>query len=155
MNIRILSKKKILLFLLFSLISTAVYTLTTLPRCSVIINNSDKDVIKVEAEVADTPAARTMGLMYRKELPENNGMLFVFERDQKLTFWMKNVPIPLSIAYIDSEYIIRDILDMAPMDENRLYHSSVKVRYALEVNRGFFERHKIRKGDRIIIKDCQ
>jgi uncharacterized membrane protein (UPF0127 family) len=73
-------------------------------------------------------------------------MLFVFERDQQLSFWMKNTLIPLSIAYIASDGRITEIRDMYPHDENSV-HSSRSVRYALEVPQGCFGRAGIRPGD--------
>jgi uncharacterized membrane protein (UPF0127 family) len=84
--------------------------------------------------------------MYRKSLPDGEGMIFVFERDQQLSFWMKNTLIPLSIAYITSDGRITEIRDMYPHDENTV-QSSRSVRYALEVPQGWFGRAGIRPGD--------
>jgi uncharacterized membrane protein (UPF0127 family) len=73
-------------------------------------------------------------------------MLFIFENDQMLSFWMKNTPTPLSIAYIDYAGRIRDILDMTPYSLADI-NSTVSVRYALEVPQGWFDRAGISKGD--------
>ena len=88
--------------------------------------------------------------MYRRKLPEGKGMLFVFERDQILSFWMKNTFIPLSIAFIASDGRIINIRDMEPQSLSAV-KSSRSVRYALEVPQGWFIRQGIREGDRIIL----
>jgi uncharacterized membrane protein (UPF0127 family) len=92
--------------------------------------------------------------MFRSRLEKDSGMLFVFDREQMLDFWMKNTSIPLSIAYIDSEGIIREIYDMKPLDISVSYPSKYPARYALEVNRGWFSRKGIRKGSRLILNGC-
>jgi uncharacterized protein len=97
-------------------------------------------------EIAANTATRARGLMHRTELPEQHGMLFVFQDDQYRSFWMKNTPLPLSIAYIDQNGIITDILDMTPFSEEPV-PSSRPVRYALELNRNEFARFGIRPGD--------
>jgi uncharacterized membrane protein (UPF0127 family) len=99
-------------------------------------------------EVARSEAERRKGLMGRETLPWNEGMLFVFESDQVLTFWMKNTKIPLSIAFMDQKGQVRDILDMIPYDESPVSSTGL-CRYALEVNRGFFEECGLVPGDRI------
>jgi uncharacterized protein len=115
---------------------------------TVIIGASEGERVEVRVEIADDPFERARGLMYRKELREDRGMLFDFPREQPLSFWMKNTRIPLSIAYIDSEGRITDILDMKPLDdEPPHYVSSEPVQYALEVNQGFFEERGVRVGD--------
>jgi uncharacterized membrane protein (UPF0127 family) len=104
----------------------------------------------MKAEVALSPAEREKGLMFRKSLPEGTGMLFVFETDQRLAFWMKNTQIPLSIAYISSDGTIRQILDLEPHSlEGR--ESERSVRYALEAPRGWFERAGAAVGDTIAL----
>ena len=99
-------------------------------------------------EVADTPETQARGLMYRKELAENRGMLFVFDRDRHPSFWMKNTEIPLSLAYIAKDGEIKEIFDLIP-GSLRQVDSNFAVRYALEVNRGAFERLGIGPGYRI------
>ena len=90
--------------------------------------------------------------MFRKNIPEGTGMLFVFEKEQLLTFWMKNTPTPLSIAYIDSNGIIKDIFDMQPLSLETIA-STTKVRYALEVPQGWFAKEGIEVGDSLKITD--
>jgi uncharacterized protein len=99
-------------------------------------------------EVARSEAERRKGLMGRKTLPWNEGMLFVFESDQELTFWMKNTQIPLSIAFLDHQGWVRDIFDMIPYDESPVSSTS-PCRYALEANKGFFAECGLVPGDRI------
>lgn len=96
-------------------------------------------------EVVNTPTDRARGLMYRKHLAENEGMLFVFSEPDYLSFWMKNTWIPLSIAYFNRDKRITDIHDMKPNQTTELYHSSEKALYALEVNQGWFAKRKIGK----------
>lgn len=88
--------------------------------------------------------------MERKNIPAGTGMVFIFERDQILNFWMKNTPTPLSIAYIDSRGTIRDIFDMTPFSLSSVT-STVSVRYALEVPQGWFAKNGIKPGDRVSI----
>ena len=100
-------------------------------------------------EVVDTVETRTRGLMERTELAERHGMLFVFETSEQRSFWMKNTPLPLSIAYIDERWTIREIHDMEPYSLEPVA-SRTAARYALEVNQGAFERLGIEAGDRIV-----
>jgi uncharacterized protein len=121
---------------------------TTSALRPVIIDTSGGKKVEVQVEVADDVAEQAKGLMYRKALGEDRGMLFVYPDERKLSFWMKNTLIPLSIAYIDSEGRIVDILDMKPLDDKPPhYTSSEPVQYALEVNQGFFEKVGVKVGD--------
>jgi hypothetical protein len=104
--------------------------------------------VSINAELAVTPAQQQQGLMHRRELRDGNGMLFIFERDQILSFWMKNTYIPLSIAYILSDGRILEIHDLEPGNLNPV-RSSRSARYALEVPQGWFDRAKIGPGDRL------
>src|SRR5215210_2053596 len=115
---------------------------------TVAITSSDGTRTEVEVEIADDDAERQRGLMERTALAENAGMLFVFDREQALSFWMRNTLIPLSIAYIDSEGRIVDIQDMQPLDETS-HPSAEPAQYALEVNQGFFAERGIEVGDEV------
>ena len=101
------------------------------------------------AEVVSKPEDRALGLMFRRSLAPDSGMLFMFDEDEFQRFWMKNTLIPLSIAYITSDSLISDILEMAPLDTATPYVSSRPVRYALEMNSGWFQSHGIRAGDTV------
>jgi uncharacterized protein len=99
--------------------------------------------------VADTPQVSENGLMFRDSLPEDRGMLFVFEQPKTASFWMRNTKIPLSIAYVDSTGKILEIESMKPFDETVVPSVSDQVSYALEVNQGWFGRHGIAPGAKI------
>lgn len=107
----------------------------------------------IQVEIADTPQLSSRGLMFRQKLPENQGMLFIFQGDQLRSFWMKNTFIPLSIGFFSSKKVLVDIQDMEPakseMDQNpKSYLSRSPAQYALEVNQGWFQKNKIKLGDR-------
>jgi uncharacterized membrane protein (UPF0127 family) len=102
----------------------------------------------IQAEVANTDQTRERGLMFRKPLDGNDGMLFVFEQPDKQCFWMHNTPQPLSIAFIGDDGTIVNIEDMAPETDDT--HCSRKpVRYALEMAQGWFGDHGISAGKKI------
>lgn len=103
----------------------------------------------LQVELATTPAQRAQGLMFRTDLAENVGMLFVFPDDAPRSFWMQNTPLPLSIAFIDAEGRIVNIADMQPFDDRTLHPSDGPARYALEVNQGWFAQRGIGPGDRV------
>jgi len=103
------------------------------------------DIYVIEAEVADTPATREIGLMWRKFMPQGAGMLFLFDRSATHCMWMKNTLIPLSVAFIDERGRIVNIADMQPQTE--ISHcASRPARYALEMNLGWFKRRGIAAG---------
>lgn len=110
------------------------------------IIRSDGTSVSVIAEMAVKVEDRNYGFMNRKRIPDGTGMLFVFENDQILHFWMKNTPHPLSIAYITSDGKIKDIFDMTPFSLSDVT-SSGYVRYALEVPQGWFQRENVQPGD--------
>ena len=114
------------------------------------LKRSDGSTVSVRAEIASTPAQQSRGFMNRKNIPDGTGMLFVFDKDERLRFWMKDTPHPLSIAYIDSSGRIRDIYDMTPFSLAPV-ESSVSVRYALEVPQGWFDRVNIKVGDTLAL----
>ena len=103
----------------------------------------------IGAEVVSRPVERSLGLMFRTELARDSGMLFVFEVEDTFRFWMKNTYLPLSIAYIDKQGIISDILEMAPLDTTTRYAPSRPVPYALEMNAGWFTTNGVKPGDTV------
>jgi uncharacterized membrane protein (UPF0127 family) len=116
---------------------------------TVTIAASGGEEVEVRVEIADDAFERARGLMERTALAEDRGMLFVYPKEERLSFWMRNTLIPLSIAFIDSEGRIVDIQNMKPLDdEPPHYVSSEPARYALEVNRGFFRERGVKVGDR-------
>jgi len=104
------------------------------------------DSARLHVEIVQDPASRQKGLMHRQSLPEDQGMLFVFEHPQYMSFWMRNTFIPLDIAFIDADGRIVDIQSMAPLDETKQYISAAPALYALEVNQGWFKKHGIKAG---------
>jgi uncharacterized membrane protein (UPF0127 family) len=106
--------------------------------------------VTVKAELAVSPEEQATGLMFRKSLADGRGMLFVYEDDRRLSFWMKNTLIPLSIAYLAADGTIREIHDMEP-HSLKAVSSTRSVRYALEVPRGWFDRAGLAVGDRFEI----
>lgn len=104
--------------------------------------------IALECEIARTEKEQQKGYMGRKSIEDGSGMLFAFTADQKMLFWMKDTPHALSIAYIDSAGIIREIYDMTPFSLE-VIESERSLRYALEVPQGWFSRVGIAVGDRL------
>jgi len=98
-------------------------------------------------EVARTTAQRERGLMERTNLGPRDGMIFVFDRDDHLSFWMKNTPTALSIAFLSVEGKILQIEDMQPLSET-IVRSRLSARYALEMRQGAFADLGIKEGDR-------
>ena len=121
-----------------------------LPAKDIKIIRQDGTEFIVNAEIAEKAEDRNHGFMERKNIPDGTGMLFVFEKDQILSFWMKNTPHPLSIAYIDSKGKIRNIYDMTPYSLSSIV-STVSVRYALEVPQGWYKKNGITEGDTVVI----
>lgn len=122
--------------------------------CTLRAIDRDGRAVALTVEIADTERLRMTGLMHRKELPRGRGMLFVFDREQRMNFWMKNTLIPLSIAYIDRDGVIREIYDMKPLDISVTYPSAAPALYALEVNRGWFGSNNISAGCKIAFDGC-
>jgi len=114
-----------------------------LPVETLVVGNS-----RVTAELAANREDRARGLMFRESMPEDHGMLFFYPVEAPLAFWMKNTSLPLSIAFADSGGRILRIADMEPHSEEPI-HSGAPVRYALEMNRGWFDRHGVFAGDAI------
>ena len=100
----------------------------------------------LDVELAETPQQIAKGLRFRETLAEDAGMLFIFAKPQRLSFWMKDASIPLSIAYIQPDGKIVQIRAMKPYDETPVPSLSDAVSYALLVNQGWFERHGISAG---------
>lgn len=117
--------------------------------------NSDDQIIKVKIkntdftlEIAQTLAEKRQGLMYRDKMPENHGMLFIYDKAQILSFWMKNTKIALSLAYISDDGTIREIHDLKPFSKKAVT-STYYVQYVLELNKGMFKKLGLKKGDKL------
>lgn len=105
----------------------------------------DGTTVPITVELARSARELTKGYMGRKHIPEGTGMLFIFKKDEKLSFWMKNTPTALSIAFISSTGVIRETRDMTPFSLASV-ESSYSVRYALEVPQGWFSANGIVPG---------
>lgn len=102
----------------------------------------------LHVEIARTNDQHRTGLMFRESLPKNQGMLFIYQEKRQMAFWMKNTKIPLDVAFLGDN---GDILQIEPMEPQTtvLHNSRYPVRYALEVNQGWFTRHGFKVGDTI------
>jgi uncharacterized membrane protein (UPF0127 family) len=118
------------------------------------VEKAGGELIPISAEIARTDAERARGLMNRPTLPDGAGMLFIFEREQIVSFWMKDTRIPLSIAFIRTGGRITEIRDMQALDITAV-RSARSVRYALEVPQGWFARAGIKEGDYLRLGDFQ
>ncbi len=121
---------------------------------------SPRDTVQLSVELAVTPAQKTMGLMERRHLPPDAGMLFVYDSTQPpdAGFWMFRTRLPLDIAYMDSAGVVRATRHMVPCETTLsqgcpTYTPDVPYQYALEVNGGFFERHGVVVGSRLLLSD--
>ena len=120
-----------LLFLSFSVISEEKISIESLFSKIEVVSNSQE---------------RKLGLMYRENLPYDNGMFFIWEYKKKQCMWMRNTYIPLNVAYLDNSGKILEIYDMVPLSDESVC-SKKRVRYALEVNLNWFEDNNILVGD--------
>lgn len=100
---------------------------------------------RIDAQVAQTPQERQVGLMHRKEMPAHEGMLFVFEQPAVQCFWMKNTFLPLTAAFVADDGTIVNLADMKPQTTDS-HCSTQPVRFVLEMNQGWFAKKGIRAG---------
>lgn len=116
---------------------------------NVVIENSSGKKIPVTVEVAETPAARAQGLMFRHQIPGNSGMLFVFSAPSQSPFWMKNTLIPLDMIFIGEDGRVVDVIEQTiPLSEGLLIPKQAYT-LVLEVNAGFVKKQSIHIGDRV------
>jgi len=116
-----------------------------------IVGFHDDVIVELDIEIANTPQKRSTGLMFREYLPKRSGMFFIFDRSEKLSFWMKNTIMPLDIIFINSEFVIVDIYKGAePYSLKRIVPSELS-KYVLEVPAGFVLDYGIKKGHKIKI----
>jgi hypothetical protein len=106
----------------------------------------------VRMQVAALPAETQQGLMFRKELGPDDGMLFVFTRPQQLGFYMRNTTIPLDIGYLDAKGVLREIYPLHPLDERTVASRARDLQFALEVNQGWFKRNGVAPGAHLDLK---
>ncbi len=138
---RIFVQKSLKFFLVFFISSN------TFSADEIKINNLLSNI-----EVASNPNDRRKGLMFRKSLPEDHGMFFVWEYRKRQCMWMRNTYIPLNVAFIDTKGKILEIYEMLPLSEDSIC-SKKRVKYALEVNLDWFKRNNVQVGDQIDITE--
>jgi uncharacterized membrane protein (UPF0127 family) len=139
--------KQLFITLLMALATTAVSAQdapqTTLPRIKLQAGMHQMDV-----QVAQTPEQRSIGLMFRADMPPHEGMLFVFEQPSVQCFWMKNTLLPLTAAFVADDGTILNLADMKPQTTDS--HCSAKpVRFVLEMNQGWFAKKGLKPGSRL------
>ncbi len=101
---------------------------------------------ELDCELALTGIQQQTGMMFRTNMAENAGMLFVFGGPHRASFWMMNTVLPLSAAYVDPDGVILEIHDLQPHNTNEVVAASSRVQYVLETNRDWFKRHNVREG---------
>ena len=103
---------------------------------------------QIDTQLAATSEQREIGLMFRKDMPQNEGMLFIFESPSQLCFWMKNTLLPLTAAFIADDGTVVNLENMKPQTTDS-HCSSKPVRYVLEMNQGWFSKKGVRPGSKI------
>ena len=116
---------------------------TNLPRITLTAG-----IHQIDTQLALTPDQRQIGLMFRKEMPQQEGMLFVFEQPATQCFWMRNTLLPLTAAFVADDGRIVNLVDMQPMTENS-HCSEEPVRFVLEMNQGWFAKKNVKKGAKL------
>jgi uncharacterized membrane protein (UPF0127 family) len=130
------------------LIATPAVFAQSMPQSGLPVVELSAGLNRIRAELAATPNARSVGLMHRKSLGPNQGMLFAFPERAVHCFWMRNTLIPLTIAFIADDGRIVNTADMTPLSEDS-HCAAEPVRLALEMEQGWFEKRGIRSGDRM------
>ena len=113
-----------------------------------LIAETDGGERQFSIEVADNNEERSRGLMFRRDLPDTRGMLFVFENTRRVAFWMKNTPLPLDLVFIDEGGVVRSIKQGVPFSEAPIAAEG-PVRFVLELHEGTARKAGIRPGDRL------
>ena len=114
---------------------------------SILINGA-----KLSIEISESDIERATGLMDRDTLSENSGMLFIWPEISRKCMWMKDTKIPLSVAYLDHKFLIREIKNLEPLSTESICSRSESIKYALEVNQGWFRKNNIKVFHKIIFK---
>jgi uncharacterized protein len=136
-----------LLFLLAPLALTSLWA-QDLPQLNLPRLKLSAGLHLIDVQLALTSEHRTTGLMHRREMPQNEGMLFVFEQPTIQCFWMKNTLIPLTAAFVEDDGTIVNLEDMKPQTTNT-HCSKRPVRYVLEMNQGWFAKKGIHAGAKL------
>jgi uncharacterized protein len=139
--------KRVLISLLWSALAVTATAQdtpqTNLPRIKL-----QAGMFQIDTQVAQTEAQRQIGLMFRQDMPQHEGMLFVFEQAATQCFWMKNTLLPLTAAFVADDGTIVNLADMKPQTTDS--HCSAKpVRFVLEMNQGWFAKKGLKAGSRL------
>jgi len=117
------------------------------------LKNGTKQVVKrIDVEVANNPTERSQGMMYRSQMDDDKGMLFIFDHSDSQSFWMKNTILPLDIMFIDSEGVIDTIYRKTTPYSERSLPSRRKVQFVVEVNGGWSDKNGVKESDLIEFK---
>lgn len=103
----------------------------------------------VRMQIAALPPEVQRGLMFRQSLGRDEGMLFVFTRTEQMSFWMRNTTIPLDIGFFDAQGVLREIYPLHPLDERSVTSRARDLKFALEVNQGWFKERGVKPGDQL------
>ena len=137
---------RILISVFITIASFASYAQTPqthLQRATLLVG-----MFQIDAQIAQTPEERQIGLMFRVQMPQAEGMIFIFEEPSKQCFWMKNTILPLTAAFVSDDGIIVNLADMKPQTTET--HCSAKpVRFVLEMNQGWFVKKGIKAGSKL------
>ena len=133
------------LFLALGLCAATVLSWAQQPQMNLARTKLSAGMHLLDVQVAQTPQERQIGLMFRKDMPQHEGMLFVFEQPASQCFWMRNTLLPLTAAFVADDGTIVNLADMKPQSDDS--HCSAKpVRYVLEMNQGWFAKRNIQAG---------
>ncbi len=105
--------------------------------------------VAFRAQLAIRPSEQRRGLMFREELGEDDGMLFVYSEPQPMGFWMRDTPLPIDLGFLSPDGVLDEVHGLIPFDETVVRSRSDRVQFALEMNRGWFARNGVRRGDRL------
>ena len=128
---------------LTALLAATAHAQTSMPRMDLTAG-----FYRINAEVASNQKNRMQGLMHRRAMQANEGMLFVFTQEERHCMWMRNTFLPLSVAFLDANGLILNIEDMEPQTEDN-HCAAAPARFALEMNKGWFAGKGIKPGQRI------
>ncbi len=149
-------KRRYIIIGLITLFSAGIPLASLLPSndAHIVLTSPEGDRVRVRVELADTVSRRRKGLMFRKELALDHGMLFLFKEEKQLSFWMKNTFIPLDILFFSAEQEFISSNTMYPCRAQLCprYKSAIPAQYALEVPIGFVREHGIKEGWNMEIK---
>ena len=121
-------------------------------KIDLVIYNNNK-FINFEVEISQTPKERSKGLMFRKSLPQNQGMLFIFPNEDIIRMWMKNTFIPLDMIFLSEKKIILDLKKNIKALSQDIIQSSVRSKYVLEINLGLVNKLNIKIGNKVLFDE--